>query len=92
MADEDALVQQLMELLSNTRYACSALRKLKGGTANFLYRGNLVQPFGLQDEAVTTMIGTVVVKHSTAFVPGNRDFSLDVTRCVIYIIYLLKRA
>lgn len=82
MADEDALVQQLLLRLSQTRYACSSLVKLSGGTTNFLYRGMLLQPLDSQDSSQTAIAKTVVVKHSKDFVPGNIDFSLDITRCV----------
>ncbi|KUI74211.1 hypothetical protein VM1G_10053 [Cytospora mali] len=82
MEDEDVLVQQLLLKLSQTRYACSSLIKLSGGTANFVYRGNLLQPLDSQDGAKTATAKTVVIKHSKDFVPGNIDFALDVTRCI----------
>lgn len=85
MADEDLIVQALLQELSQTRYACSDLTKLNGGTANFLYRGNLLQPLDPQDGATGTTGKTVVVKHSEGFSPGNRDFLLDVTRCVMIL-------
>lgn len=83
MAGEEFSVQKLLEQLSQTRYACSRLTKLSGGTANFLYRGSLLQPLDSQDGATNEVISTVVIKHSEGFVPGHRDFLLDVTRCVM---------
>ncbi|KAL6879291.1 kinase-like domain-containing protein [Trichoderma novae-zelandiae] len=73
-AEEDALSHQILDQLAQTPYACSTLTKLSGGTANFLYRGVLLQP--LEDAQ------TVVIKHSTGFAAVNRGFPLDVSRCV----------
>ncbi|ORY61717.1 kinase-like domain-containing protein [Pseudomassariella vexata] len=81
-AEEDALIQQILEQLSQTPYACSSLTKLSGGTANFLYRGTLLQSLYSQDGATKATTKTVVVKSSTNFAAANRDFPLDVTRCV----------
>lgn len=83
MADDELIVQALLSALSQTPYACSELIKLNGGTANFLYRGTLLQPLDPQDAAPDSTTGTVVIKHSEGFSPGNRDFLLDITRCVI---------
>jgi hypothetical protein len=83
MADEDLMAQTLLKELSQTRYACSDLTKLNGGTANFLYRGRLLKPLDLPDGAAESATETVVVKHSEGFSPGNRDFLLDITRCVM---------
>lgn len=82
MADEALIVQTLLEELLRTRYACSYLTKLDGGTANFLYRGKLVKPLDSHDGTPGSAIQTVVVKHSEGFSPGNREFLLDITRCV----------
>ncbi|KAL7811999.1 kinase-like domain-containing protein [Trichoderma gracile] len=78
--EEHELAQQILNHLSQTPYACSALTKLSGGTANFLYRGALLQP--LRGEADAKAAQTVVVKRSTGFAAVNRDFPLDVSRCV----------
>lgn len=83
MSDEELIGQVLLKELSQTRYACSKLTKLNGGTANFLYRGNLLQPLDPQDGAIEPATKTVVVKHSEGFSPGNRDFLLDISRCVM---------
>ena len=69
--------------LSQTRYACSSLSLLSGGTANFLFRGILAQP--LQDGRKT-----VIIKHSKEFVSANRNFHLDVSRCVGYLFLFLR--
>ena len=78
--EEHALAQQILNQLAQTEYACSALTKLRGGTANFLYRGLLLQP--LEGEADTEAAQTVVIKRSTGYAAVNRDFPLDVSRCV----------
>lgn len=83
MADDELIIQALLSELSQTPYACSDLVKLNGGTANFLYRGTLLQPLNPQDAAPDSTTETVVIKHSEAFSPGNRDFLLDITRCVM---------
>lgn len=83
MADEELIVRALLKELSQRRYACSDLTKLNGGTANFLYRGTLLKPLERQDGAEESANKTVVVKHSEGFSPGNRDFLLDITRCVM---------
>lgn len=83
MSDEELIVQTLLKELSQTRFACSDLTKLNGGTANYLYRGKLLQPLDSQAGAANSATETVVVKHSEGFSPGNRDFLLDIERCVM---------
>jgi hypothetical protein len=78
--EEHELAQQILNQLAQTPYACSALTKLSGGTANFLYRGVLLRP--LKVEADTKAAQTVIIKRSTGFAAVNRDFPLDVSRCV----------
>jgi hypothetical protein len=62
----------IVHQLSQTPYACPSLEILSGGTANFLFRGVLVQP--LPDGT-----RTIVVKHSRDFVSANRNFKLDIS-------------
>lgn len=78
--DEHAFTRQILDELAHTPYACSTLTKLSGGTANFLYRGTLLKP--LEGDADTKAAQTVVIKRSTNFVAVNRNFPLDVTRCI----------
>ncbi|KAM0461489.1 hypothetical protein ACHAPV_004194 [Trichoderma viride] len=78
--DEQTFAQQILDELAHTTYACSDLTKLSGGTANFLYRGTLLKP--LKGDADTKAAQTVVIKHSTNYVAVNRNFPLDVTRCI----------
>lgn len=74
--EERAFTQQILDRLATSPYACSSLSRLTGGTANFLYRGTLHQPLPFPDAR------TVIVKCSTEYVAINRDFPLDVRRCV----------
>jgi hypothetical protein len=75
--------------LSHTPYACSSLQPLNGGTTNFLFRGVLSQPLSHGRE-------TVVVKHSKNFVSENRNFALNISRCVVFtstlVEYMLRNA
>jgi hypothetical protein len=76
-AEKDQFGIQVMQELSKTPYACSSLTLLNGGTANFLFRGILTQP--LSDGT-----NTVIIKHSKEFVSANRNFQLDISRCVCF--------
>lgn len=78
--DEQAFTRQILAELAHTAYACSGLTKLSGGTANFLYRGTLLKP--LEGGTDTKAVQTVVIKRSTNYVATNRNFPLDVTRCI----------
>jgi hypothetical protein len=75
--EKDQFGRNIVQQLSQTPYACPSLTILSGGTANFLFRGTLSQP--LPDGAKT-----VVVKHSKKFVSANRNFQLDISRCVSF--------
>ncbi|KAH8130402.1 hypothetical protein FP744_10009295 [Trichoderma asperellum] len=78
--DERAFTQRVLDELAHTPYSCSGLTKLSGGTANFLYRGTLLKP--LEGDANEKVAQTLVVKRSTDYVATNRDFPLDITRCI----------
>ncbi|KAH8688787.1 kinase-like domain-containing protein [Talaromyces proteolyticus] len=73
--EKDQLALELTRALSHTPYICSSLTHLSGGTANFLFRGILTHPLADGTQ-------TVVVKHSKEFVAVNRNFSLEVSRCL----------
>jgi hypothetical protein len=81
-AEKDVLSTQIVQQLSQTPYASSSLSELSGGTTNFVFRGILAQTLPIQDGNVTTSTKSVIIKHSTDFVAINRDFPLDVSRCV----------
>ncbi|TVY83243.1 4-hydroxytryptamine kinase psiK [Lachnellula suecica] len=70
----DEMLREVQASLENSQYACTSLTKLTGGTANFVYRGSLVQP--LQDGNET-----VVIKHTEPYSASNTSFKLSSTRC-----------
>jgi hypothetical protein len=79
--EKELIGLSLTHQLSQTPYACAALRILGGGTANFIYRGTLAQ-------ALPNARDTVIIKHSKEFVIANRDFELDISRCVGSLFFL----
>ncbi|KAI0123196.1 kinase-like domain-containing protein [Xylariales sp. AK1849] len=88
-SEKDELRAQILHKLSGTLYACSSLTQLTNGTTNFVFRGTLIQPLPphLQDDltggTATSTIRTVIVKHATAFAALNKDFPIDLSRCVV---------
>lgn len=71
----DEITLKVQESLQNTPFACSKLEKLSGGTANFVYRGNLKTKLDDGSE-------TVVIKHTEGFSASNFNFKLVEDRCV----------
>ncbi|KAI1374637.1 kinase-like domain-containing protein [Hypoxylon crocopeplum] len=67
---------EVLENLKGTPFEASSLDVLSGGTANFIYRANLLQP--LED-------GTkeVLIKHSEDYVANSPSFKLTLSRCRI---------
>lgn len=76
--DKMTIASEVQDQLSGTPYACTSLAIVNGGTANFLFRGNLARPLPDGEK-------TVVLKHSRAYVSANRDFALDISRCVCVV-------
>ncbi|KNG81449.1 hypothetical protein ANOM_009573 [Aspergillus nomiae NRRL 13137] len=76
MTDSEISPDTILSELSTTPYACSSVEQLSGGTANFVFRGTLLQP--LPDGTTT-----VVVKHTEDYVASNREFKLSAARCLI---------
>lgn len=83
----DEIAVQVATSLKDGVYAATSVEKLSGGTANFVFRANLVKP--LEDGSQT-----VVVKHTEGFVALTPTFKLPVNRCVrpnlIYIVSLTR--
>jgi hypothetical protein len=79
----DGEVQQLattiQDTLSTTRYSCSILNHMTGGSASFTFRGVLQGALRLEDGSLAT---TVIVKKATDFAAINRNFALDAERSV----------
>ena len=67
--------EEVLQELSSTEFACSSLKPLSGGTANFIFKGTLTNP--LSD-------GTkeLAVKHGEGFIASMPDFQIPTTRCV----------
>ena len=80
MATDADIEASLLSELAATKYACSSLTRLNGGTANFVYRGILTNPEYI--EATKKVKANVIIKHTTDFVALNREFKLDGERCV----------
>jgi hypothetical protein len=74
----DAVIEELI----HSPYACSSLIQLHGGTVNFIYRGLLAEPDDNRDSTSTKPIKSIIVKHSESFLSCNKDFSIDISRCV----------
>ncbi|KAH0593196.1 hypothetical protein MHUMG1_08918 [Metarhizium humberi] len=58
MTSEDGHVSLILEELSHTAYACTALQKLSGGVLNSTYRGTLSQ-------CLADGSSSVIIKHSS---------------------------
>ncbi|KAK0637308.1 kinase-like domain-containing protein [Bombardia bombarda] len=65
---------EIQRELSNTKYACSVLEPLSGGTVNYIFKGLLTQPL----EDGTTEIA---IKHGEGFIASNPGFELTTARC-----------
>lgn len=82
MTDQDhAITTTLLSTLAPTPYACTALARLSGGTANFVYRGTL-------RHALPDGTETVILKHAEEFLAGWREFRLPADRCVCSVLGL----
>lgn len=71
----DAFASRILTELEGTRYACSSLTPLSGGTANFIYKAELQEP--LEDGTAE-----VVVKHGDGFAAQYSALKLPTFRCV----------
>jgi hypothetical protein len=72
--------QDLLQQLKDTPFACSSLSRLSGGSANYVYRGILIDAIPTRDESWN--MKSVIVKYSLGHIPGNSGFKLDLFRCV----------
>lgn len=72
--------QDLLQQLKDTPFACSSLTRLSGGSANYVYRGILLDVIPTGDEFWN--VKSVIVKYSLGHIPGNAGFKLDLSRCV----------
>ncbi len=81
-AEKGEVPTRVLHELSKTPYACTSLTRLTNGTTNFVFRGVLAQPLDVQDGTSVVTIKSVIIKHTTDFVAANKNFPLDVSRCV----------
>jgi hypothetical protein len=67
--------EDIQKELMSTSYACSSLKPLSGGNANFTFKGLLTHPLedGTQE---------VVIKHGEAYVALMPDLEIPTSRCV----------
>ncbi|PYI19820.1 hypothetical protein BO86DRAFT_179425 [Aspergillus japonicus CBS 114.51] len=72
---EDSFKLNITRELVHTRYACSSLTRLSGGTVNFVFRGLLSRP--LEDGTKS-----VIIKHSEGYAAANRNLELTAERCL----------
>lgn len=80
----EELLVRLHKLAQMQEYDCFSWTKVRGGTTNLIYRGTLQQPLKKDVGGEGDRPGTIILKHATVHVPGNKDFWLDVNRCVRY--------
>ncbi|KAF5258456.1 hypothetical protein FOXYS1_10964, partial [Fusarium oxysporum] len=78
--------QDLLQQLKDTPFACSSLTRLSGGSANYVYRGILLDVIPTGDEFWN--VKSVIVKYSLGHIPGNAGFKLDLSRCSVENIVL----
>ena len=80
----DKFSEEVLQELSTTPYACSSLKKLSGGSANFIFKAVLTNP--LPDGTTE-----VAVKHGEDYVASMPDFQIPTTRCVCPSLSRAKR-
>lgn len=71
----DEISYRVASELGPTRFACTSLAPLSGGTANFIFRGKLQKPL---DDGTAE----IVVKHGEGFVAQSPALKLSTSRCV----------
>ncbi len=81
--EKNRLLACIVQELSATPYACFDLEPLLSGTTNFTFRGHLATALAETDEQ------TVIIKHTTSYAALNKDFPVDISRCVGHIILIL---
>lgn len=77
------LAAEIQKAIACTDFACSSLTRILGGSASFVFRGNLVSPLSLREGSkLISVMKSVIVKKATEFAAVNNDFSLDSGRSV----------
>ncbi|KAF2968557.1 hypothetical protein GQX73_g5045 [Xylaria multiplex] len=81
--EKDALINKVLQALSETPYACSSLTHLSNGTTNFVFRGKLIQTTHKDGAGGNTApITTVIVKHSLEHAALNKNLPIDTSRAL----------
>ncbi|KAK2604836.1 hypothetical protein N8I77_007734 [Diaporthe amygdali] len=70
----DEILSRVTQELGPTRFACTSLTPLSGGTANFIFSGKLQKPL---DDGTAE----IVVKHGEGFVAQFPSLKLSTSRC-----------
>lgn len=78
---EQEIRSKVEQVLKGTTFAVSSLRKLSGGTANFMYHATLEKP-STQDKYQNG----VVIKQGEGYVALHPAFKIATSRCVSAIL------
>ncbi|OAA70104.1 Protein kinase-like domain protein [Akanthomyces lecanii RCEF 1005] len=81
--EKKRLLACIVQELSATPYACFDFEPLLSGTTNFTFRGHLATALPETDEQ------TVIIKHTTSYAALNKDFPVDISRC-LFEVYALQ--
>lgn len=77
------LTAKIQGELAGTDFACSSLTRIPGGSASFVFRGDLMSPLSLREgSTLRSVLRSVIVKKATDFATVNSDFALDSERSV----------
>lgn len=71
----ETIATQITKELASTSLGCSALTPLSGGTANFIFKGQLLKSL---DDGTTE----VVIKHGEGYSASFSSLKLSTDRCV----------
>lgn len=74
---EQEIRSKVEQVLRDTPFAVSTLRKLTGGTANFMYHGALEKP-----STEEKYRNGVVIKQGEGYVALHPSFKIATSRCV----------
>ncbi|KAJ4391434.1 hypothetical protein N0V93_005051 [Gnomoniopsis smithogilvyi] len=72
----DEIATRITKELASTTFGCSVLTPLSGGTANFIFKGQLLKPL---DDGTTE----VVVKHGEGYSASSSSLKLSTDRCTL---------
>jgi hypothetical protein len=73
--DQSEIDVKVQKSLQGTRFECTALKMLSGGSVNWVYQAKLSRPL---DDGTTE----VMIKHGEKFMLTKPEFALTLIRCV----------